>query len=166
MADAKTLAHHARESFFVSEDDGLLRHARNAGRFGRIKAGAIAGTEHPRGYIAVKFDGRPVLAHRLVWLMIHGAWPIGEIDHIDGNKRNNRPSNLRDVSHAVNQQNRRNPQKNNATGMLGVIKQGKRYWSSVRFNGKTHFVGAFDTPEEAHRAYIERKRLLHEGCTL
>ncbi|MFX4377260.1 HNH endonuclease, partial [Acinetobacter baumannii] len=41
----------------------------------------------------------------MAWLYVHGVHPTGQIDHIDGDPLNNRISNLRDVSHAVNQQN-------------------------------------------------------------
>jgi hypothetical protein len=55
-----------------------------------------------QGYRRVWYDGHKYLVHRIIWLMVTGVWPLGQIDHIDGNKRNNKPSNLRDVTPAQN----------------------------------------------------------------
>lgn len=54
------------------------------------------------GYRRVWYNGHKYLVHRIIWLMITESWPLNQIDHIDGNKRNNRPDNLRDVTPAQN----------------------------------------------------------------
>ena len=66
------------------------------------KVGKPAGTEHHMGYIVIGVGNHVYQAHRLAWLYIHGYWPKQVIDHIDGNKTNNKLSNLRDVSQSVN----------------------------------------------------------------
>lgn len=56
------------------------------------------GTLGKDGYLRIMIDGKRYLVHRVVYLLTHGHWPLQQIDHIDRNKINNRPNNLRDVS--------------------------------------------------------------------
>ncbi|OJW82859.1 MAG: hypothetical protein BGO66_02960 [Alicycliphilus sp. 69-12] len=74
-------------------------------RYG-IPAGAVAGSKNARGYLQVMVAGQKHYAHRLAWLLHYGAWPARVIDHINRDKTDNRIDNLRDVSQAVNLQNR------------------------------------------------------------
>ena len=130
------------------------------------KAGQIAGTRNDRGYISIAIDRKVYRAHRLAWLYIHGKWPNYEVDHIDGDRTNNRIKNLRDVKKSVNLQNQRHASANNKSGFLGVCKRGNYWRAEICVNGKTRFLGSFATPEEAHQAYVNAKRGLHDGCTL
>lgn len=121
------------------------------------------------GYGFVAFDGTQVQAHRLIWLHQYGTWPEGVIDHIDGDPLNNRLCNLRDVPQGVNAQNQRKARSDNrSTGLLGAYrrKDTGRFTSRIKSNGKYLSLGQFDTAEEAHAAYVDAKRRLHEGCTL
>lgn len=128
--------------------------------------GLRAGSVDNEGYIRISLNKRYYRAHRLAWLLTFGEWPINEIDHIDGNKQNNRISNLRDVTNQGNQQNRMRPQSNNKCGYLGVAMVDGKYIAAIRHNGKTRRIGVFDTPIEAHQAYLGEKRKTHEMCTL
>jgi len=114
----------------------------------------------------IRIDGRRYLAHRLAWLWMTGKWPENEIDHIDGNGINNRWVNLRDVTHLVNQQNRHTAHKQSRLGVLGVVKAGNRYVAHINHHGRSYHLGQFSTAEEAHAAYLEAKRKLHDGCTI
>ena len=60
-----------------------------------------------RGYKSGKINGVQTLCHRVVWAIVNGKWPSGDIDHIDGNKKNNRIENLRPATNTQNQWNRR-----------------------------------------------------------
>lgn len=90
------------------------------------------------------------------------------VDHIDGDKLNNRWSNLRVVTQAVNNQNLRSARVGSKSGLIGAHwnKQDKKWQAGIRINGKNVHLGKFDTPEEAHAAYIAKKREVHDGCTI
>jgi len=120
-----------------------------------------------KGYLVITIDGAPYMAHRLAWLYAHGRWPLLEIDHIDGNKANNAISNLRDVSRGVNCQNLRSaPQRNTTSKLLGAYPSGKRWRARITINQKIASLGTFATKEDAHSAYLDAKRIHHEGCTI
>ncbi|WP_421883281.1 HNH endonuclease signature motif containing protein [Methylibium sp.] len=120
------------------------------------------------GYQRVYVDGRPYQLHRLAWMLVHGAWPTDHIDHLNGDRSDNRLSNLRDVPKVTNQQNERRARKNSRSGLLGASwsKAMKRWTARIHHDGKHHFLGYFDTAEEAHSAYLSAKRKHHAGCTL
>lgn len=122
------------------------------------------------GYVRIKVDGCQHLAHRLAWLYMTGEWPAGVIDHRNGNGADNRWMNLRDVTVSVNLQNQQKATAQNTNGLLGahVLRRGGtvRFQSQIRVNGRRLYLGIFDTPEEAHAAYLAAKRRLHEGCTI
>lgn len=119
-----------------------------------------------KGRVVIRIDDKLYGAHRLAWLYMTGAWPKGEIDHIDGNPSNNAGVNLRDVSHAMNQQNIVRAKKGNLSKFLGVTKVGNRWKSRIRVGNEQKHLGYFDTPEAAHEAYLGAKRRLHAGCTI
>lgn len=130
--------------------------------------GGHAGTINNLGYRLIRVGGWRYRAHRLAWLYVHGAWPAGQIDHINGIRDDNRIANLRDVPDIINQQNRRNPHKGSQVPFLGVklAKQPNRFVAGIKDAGRHVHLGVFDSPEEAHAAYLDAKRELHEGCTL
>ena len=136
---------------------------------GPCKAGAIAGSRTDRGYWRVMIKGRSYLAHRLGWLIVHGNWPHGEIDHINGIRDDNRLANLRDVSSTENRQNlRKAPSTNKSSGLLGVsyAQQCKKWVARIRISGKRIHLGHYETAEQAHDAYLEAKRSLHVACVI
>lgn len=138
------------------------------GRNGGVRPGDVAGSPF-KGYLAVGVDGQRLLAHRLAWLLYFGAWPEGSIDHIDGNKSNNRIANLRDVRHAVNLQNRQRVSAGNkSTGLLGAysLRNTGRFVACYHPNGKKVHLGVFPTAELAHAAHVEARRKHYEGNTL
>jgi len=119
------------------------------------------------GYLQIYIDRRPYLAHRLAWLYVHGEWPgSGYIDHVNGNKLDNRLNNLREATNGQNMQNQVRPHKNNRSGYLGVSRSRDRYVAQIRKNNKTYHLGVFDTPEDAHARYLHEKQRLHEYGTL
>ncbi len=154
------------EYFRYDPDTGDFFHTKKRGN---MRAGSKAGTINKVGYCYITHDNKPVSAHRMAYLYVHGEIPDGcQIDHIDGNKSNNAISNLRAVPHSINMHNIRRPQSNNKTGALGVstIPQSKKFKAAITVNGKHKHIGMYETVEEAHQAYLEVKRKVHAGCTL
>ena len=146
-----------------------------SGTFAKLDIGRRRNTgivHTPKGYVRVFVGGRYYMAHHLVWLLCHGTLPAMSIDHINGDRTDNRPSNLRQVSAVENSQNQRRPHSTNATGLLGVspVRQpglkSQRWKAQIKVNGKSVHLGNFVCPEAAHVAYLEAKRKLHPGCTI
>ena len=161
----KTLtAERLREVLDYDPDTGVFTWKVARGR--GVKAGDIAGYADDKGYRRITVDGREHLAGRVSWLHVCGCWPTNEIDHKNGIRSDDRFTNLRDVTHSLNQQNKRQAQCNNKTGLLGVSRSRNNFTAYIKIDGKTQRIGTFDTPKSAHEAYIAAKRRLHEGCTL
>lgn len=125
------------------------------------KVGAEAGHIDDEGYRLIGLDGRVYRAHRLAWLVVHGQWPSKVIDHINGNRLDNRAANLRDVSISENHQNQANPKC--ANPYLGVSwQESRKKWRADICVGRVQrTIGRFDTKEAARDAYLEAKRQLH-----
>lgn len=128
---------------------------------GGVAAGTTAGTLNSNGYVTVCVATKLFRAHRVAWALANGSWPVGDIDHIDGDRTNNRLLNLRQASRGANMQNQRKARSNSKIGMLGVSRNRARWMSRIKVDGITHHIGTFDTPALAHEAYVQRKRELH-----
>lgn len=76
-------------------------------------------TKDVHGYHRGKIAGKSVLAHRLIWAMQTGFWPLAELDHINGRCADNRMENMREASRTDNNRNRAKP-KSNTSGVVGV----------------------------------------------
>lgn len=151
----------------------MLRYDQATGVFTRLvqtasnaRVGDTAGTLNGQGYLRISIDKFDHRAHRLAWLYVNGAWPDGEIDHINGDRGDNRIANLRVVTRAVNMQNQRAAPKGSASGLLGVHPYRRKWSANITIGGKTRRVGVFESKEEAHTAYVLAKRELHEACAI
>ncbi len=144
----RVTAERVRHLFAYNPATGQL--IRKVGTLSRAKAGMIAGTLSHHGYLTVCVNGRSYMVHRIVWLYVHGEWPAQSIDHINGDRSDNRLENLRVADHHQNGYNRK-PSRNSSTGIVGV------YWSrhrglfsaDITFQGKTIYLGRFATLNEA-----------------
>ena len=146
--------------------DGATGEFRWLSKVGRGDVGAVAGSRHSRGYWQVWMFGVQYLAHRLAVFYTTGRWPEMDVDHINGNRSDNRIANLRTVTRSENMQNQRAARSNSRTGLLGVVPNRKRFAAQIRVNRKTTCLGTYDTPEQAHQAYLNAKQQLHPSGTL
>jgi len=132
---------------------------RHIGRVGRP-----VGSPNQEGYVKVCMDGDYFSAHRIAWLIMTGEWPEYpefEIDHINGDRADNRWENLRKVSKSENQRNG-GQRINNSSGVHGVHwKSSKNRWEAKIWNGPKHvYLGLFKTIQEAAIARKAAERVL------
>jgi hypothetical protein len=129
----------------------------------KVHPGDKAGTLERSGYYVVCFHGKRYKAHRLVWLYIYGEWPKKDIDHINGDKTDNKISNLRDVSHRVNSVNNKKRRKGGLSGIRLAPKSNNSWEARILIKGKLIRLGNYPTAELAHARYMEEfNRLEHQ----
>lgn len=120
------------------------------------RAGEEAGSIRTIGYRAIMIDGVSHYAHRLAWLYVHGEWPKRHIDHLNGNRADNRIANLRDVSPSENYHNTTKLGPNNTTGYRGVARYADKYVSQIMIEGKLTAISMRDNPQDAHADYVAK----------
>ena len=112
----------------------------------RALTGEVAGTLNGRGYIQIGINGKRYIAHRLAFLYVEGELPPEDVDHINGNRTDNRWQNLR---HANKQTNGRNTKRyiTNTSGIMGVswCAPGRKWASHIKVSGRTVYLGYFTT---------------------
>lgn len=99
------------------------------------------------GYLTGKIGDHNLYAHRVLWALEFGQWPEQQIDHINGDKTDNRLVNLREVSHAENQRNMRKDVRN-TSGHTGVTRAYNRW--AAKISGEV--IGTFETKADAIEA--------------
>ena len=118
----------------------------------------------PTKYRLVSINGKQYMHHRLIWMMANRQKiPDGmQVDHINRDKHDNRPSNLRLVTGSQNRCNT-GRSRSNRTGFKGVSYCGahRRLQATIKLNGKQHRLGWFATAEEAAAAYDQAAVELH-----
>jgi hypothetical protein len=125
-------------------------------------SGKIAGYKS-RGYIKIQIDGLEFMAHRIIWKIVTKFDPSHmQVDHINGNKSDNRFLNLRLASNAENAMNR-SISARNTTGYKGVSYSNhrKKWVATIRIDGKSIYLGGYQTAEIAHMAYCKAAKELH-----
>lgn len=105
------------------------------------------------GYRQGAIFGRNIRAHTIAWALHYGEWPKGEIDHISGDRSDNRISNLRAVSHRDNSRNTK-LRSDNTSGVMGVywIAKSQKWEVRVGMRGSSIFLGRYDCIHEAAKA--------------
>jgi hypothetical protein len=125
---------------------------------GRAKAGDEAGKVTPAGYRYFELHDRKHMAHRVAWLLVHGVWPVFDLDHISGDKADNRLANLREATRSQNCMNRRR-HNTNTSGVKGVYPHKKNgTWCAVI---SKRYLGSFKSISEASEAYRRAATVLH-----
>lgn len=171
MAKTDITAARLRERLIYDPETGVFTwRPRGNPQWDARFANQIAGSFDPGGYVRLIFDYEKCWAHRLAWLYVNGEWPLGDIDHIDGNPRNNRISNLRDVPRSTNMENRRRANSKGNGLPLGVYFDKRRetrpFVARLTKGYRAVHLGSFASADEAHSAYLQAKRQMHVGCTI
>lgn len=139
-------------------DTGLLRWRVKTSN--RRAVDDIAGCKcKTNGYVLVRVGGRLQRAHRLIWFMVHGEFPTLDIDHVNGDRADNRIVNLRLATRSENLQNMRRGR--GESGLLGAYRHKTRWTSAIQVDGASRYLGCFATAYEAHCAYLAAKCQLH-----
>lgn len=127
----------------------------------KIKTGSEAGTITHAGYRTVSVNGLTIRTHRLVYILHFGYAPY-MIDHINGDKLDNRIENLRPADDFTNQFNSKINVRN-SSGVKGVVwcKDRDKWKVQIQKNKKTHFFGYFDNIEEAEICMKNARKTLH-----
>ena len=119
-----------------------------------------------KGYRLVNLLNQKFLAHRVAWMYVNGEFPLLHVDHINGDKSDNRIENLRLVDTRTNIENQHKASKRNKLGVLGVHMHQGKFRAAITVNRKRVHIGMYETADKAHEAYIEAKRIHHKGCTI
>jgi hypothetical protein len=115
------------------------------------------------GYIRVRINGAEFRAHRVIWEMHNGPIPEGTlIDHIDGNKCNNRLSNLRLATRRQNNVNSKVKSNRIYDLPKGVtMNTGGKFRAKIKYKGDTICIGTYNSIEEAEREYNDAAKILN-----
>lgn len=115
-------------------------------------SGEVAGNTTPKGYRILHMSSGMFLAHRLIWLWMTGEMPAGHIDHINGDRADNRWSNLRLATASQNAMNKRllDASRSGVTGVSWHTKK-RRWIATITVQGKTRYLGSSTTIEGAKR---------------
>ena len=145
--------------------------SRSAEGSARIWNARYAGTEAlahigAGGYKTGAILDRGYRSHRVAFAIQHGHWPIGEIDHINGDRTDNRACNLRDVSKLENGRNQK-LHRTNSSGVAGVsrVARGNGWRARIPVNGEMRQICTGVSFEEAviARKQAERRMGYHSN---
>lgn len=156
----------SKEKISIEEFHKYVSYNRDTGEFTRIRIynddirlvgniGKVTGNPSSSGYVEISVGYSKMSAHKLAWYFTYGEVAPENIDHIDGNKQNNRISNLRLLNPLENMRNR-GTNKNNTTGYNGVyLTSSGKYRARIKIKGKLIGLGTFINFEDAMKARKE-----------
>jgi hypothetical protein len=148
----------------VEELRALIYYDEHSGLFYRLD-GSPAGSTNKIGYVVVSIKNRKYLAHRLAWIYKYGEPALGELDHVNRIRSDNRICNLRIVNRSENMQNMILDNPKAASGLVGAFIDKRRFknrfYSKIKVDGRAINLGVFDTAEAASLAYLNAKEKLH-----
>jgi len=140
---------------YVPETGTFMWKVRGPGR----TVGKVLGHVTSLGYVQIKVQNVIYYAHRLAWFYVNGEWPAHQLDHIDGDKRNNAIANLRDCTAAQNSARRKVSAK--IAPSRGVFPHGTGFVARIHHGGKRHYLGYFSKLDDAKAAYAAKAKEIH-----
>ena len=150
-----------KELLDYNSDTGIFTWKVNIAK--NVKVGHIAGNVKDTGYIRIKINKKMYLAHHLAFLYVFNSIPSNMIDHINGNRADNRLCNLREVTNAENQYNSKINSKNNSGYKNVSWNKARNKWIvQLKINGKQKFIGYFDDLEFADLVAQEARNKYHK----
>ena len=132
------------------------------------KGGKILGGTASK-YKVIRWRGKLYKAHQIAWYFMTGTWSVYQIDHKNRNKHDNKFENLRELTNSQNCQNQIGSRVNNLkTGLQGVKVHKRKggtvaYRAAIQVSGKDIHLGLFETAEEAHQVYMDKKLEILNG---
>lgn len=151
------------EVLSYNEVTGVFYWKSKPSKFSPVCIGDIAGSLHkPSGYLRISIDSERYVCHRLAWLFTYKSWPDGDIDHVNGDRSDNRITNLREAEdkNCWNASIRTD----NSSGVKGVSYHrgiGK-YIARINYKGITFNLGVFETIQEAEIIVRKKREELHK----
>lgn len=140
-----------KNAFAYDADTGIITW--KVSRGGKAIKGARAGGLKGDGYRRIDCGGATYFEHRVVWALYYGDYPTLDIDHINGDRTDNRIANLRLVTMRQNQQNLKWHRKGRLVG-ASYNKEMKKWKSQISINGETKHIGYYPSEQSAHEAYV------------
>jgi hypothetical protein len=145
-----------KEYLYYSPEDGSFTKINSNSR---TKDGTLLGCIDSSGYVMIEIDNVGYLAHRLAFMYVNGYLP-DMLDHIDGDRQNNKYANLRVVNINQNSWNRKTPKTNISTGIKGISKIGKKFYCQVVADG-TKYKATFTELPDAVSWVQDTRQILH-----
>lgn len=147
-----------KEHFFYQPETGLFKRIKRYDSHGQARAIDSPITDcNNRGYYWTNCFGLMFLVHRLAWFYETGNHPDGEIDHINGDRKDNRFCNLRLVDAFENSRNQ-GERKDNTSGCRGVTRNGGGWAVRISHNGVRYHLGTYKDKDEAIRIRKQAER--------
>lgn len=134
------------DKYWIDAEEGVI--------YSKSRKRPLADIINSRGYAQVEINGKKWLKHRLIWEKFHNIVITDDVyvDHINGDKLDNRISNLRITDNVRNNQNK-SKRKDSTQPFKGVQRKNEKFSACITIQKKRHFLGTFKTAEEAANAY-------------
>lgn len=134
-----------------------LHYSPKTGTITRLSDSKVLSNVCGGGYRGLCILGKQYYAHRIAWLYAYGQFPVGEIDHINHDKMDNRLKNLRSCTQSENSRNQKK-YKSNKSGYKGVSwsKKSSKWLAQITHNKKVTCLGRYDDKLEAAQAYDKK----------
>ena len=142
-------------SVHLFEDDTLKTAGERCAIWNGLFAGIEVGSLNCQGYRRTVIGGKLFYLHRIIFSIVMGRWPTVFVDHRNGDRLDNRWSNLREASRSQNLQN--SPLRaNSRSGFKGVFWDGQygKWHARINISGRPKYLGRFDRAADAHAAYV------------